>query len=805
MKEIKELIQVESFKDSYIKLCSGSTITEEEKEYLLGCALLLLNKYVKEESNREYFELAYHIVLTYAVMTEDYEPLNDIALNYGFYPIVRFINQNKLLRKVTINQILYDYSLERYKNKNYIETYEQNITRKNIMNAEGDVCFIAPTSSGKSSVVSEHILHNSSNNKSLIIVPSKSLLSQTYMDMRKTICDRKIISHDEMYNGEEKFVGVLTQERTMRLLEKNDGLSIDYLYIDEAHNLFNNDSRNVLLARVIKMCRKNNPNIKIIYLSPFISDVENLLLKEQNGFDTIGEQRISYNIKEPQILEMKKDGEIYLYNRFLDYYQLMGSGYDLYSYLHKNSLDKNFVFLGSPRKIELFAKELYKNTDKIELTDELLKLKAVIEKNVHKDFLQSKMLEHGILYLHAKIPDVLKDYLEYQFKKIKGIRYLIANTVILEGINLPIDNLFILDVRSQNNNKLLNLIGRVNRLNNVFDNESGDLKKLLPTIHFINSNYYRGKMENRINKLYDRIDDEVTNPLLLNCNIDKLKGAKEKKERLKKRNEEILQIERIYEEVAEDEITKLKQLLIKNGVEQLVSIKQENVVKILKKISNFRMKANESEVLNIVKEILVDDIEVIDNSFRRLRNPAAIRYYNHFIRASRSESLSGQIESQLQFYKTQQKSGNYFMYIGQGFGECKGPYSEDSNMGDVYVDLRTKEDVEIVNLLVVKTKIEQDFLSYQYLRAVSFLYDIKLISDEAYNLEIYGTTNKKKIELLKLGITAGLLNVLEENDQIKNIEKDQYGNIQGNAKLKNFYMMADDYTKFEIGKYIKII
>jgi hypothetical protein len=145
------------------------------------------------------------------------------------------------------------------------------------------------------------------------------------------------------------------------------------------------------------------------------------------------------------------------------------------------------------------------------------------------------------------------------------------------------------------------------------------------------------------------------------------------------------------------------------------------------------------------------------------------------------------------------------MYIGQGFGECKGPYGDETNMGDVYIDLRTKTDAEIVNLLVVKTKIEQDFLSYQYLRAVSFLHDIKVVSDEAYNYEIYGTTDKDKIELLKLGITAGLLNVLEQNDQIKNIEKDEYGNIQGNVELKRFYMSTDDYTKFEIRKYIKIV
>lgn len=674
------------------------------------------------------------------------------------------------------------------------------------MSANRDLCFIAPTSSGKSSIVATHIKHNEFNRKSLIIVPSKSLLSQTYMEIRNNIFDRKIICHNEMYKGEEKFVGVLTQERTMRLLEENSKLRIDYLYIDEAHNLFSNDNRNVLLARVIKMCRLNNPNIKIIYLSPFISDVENLLLKEQNEFDSIGEQRINYNIKEPVIYELRKDGSVYLYNRFLSCFENISKGYDLYSYLKHNSAHKNFIFIGSPKKIEQFAKELYKNTDPINLSQEIVNLKRVIEKNVHKSFLQSKMLEHGILYLHAKIPDVLKDYLEYQFKKIENIRYLVANTVILEGINLPIDNLFILDVWGQNNNKLLNLIGRVNRLNNVFDEQSGSLAKLLPTVHFINSSYYRGDMKNRITKLYDRVDDEVINPLLLHCDIDNLKIDETRKEKIKEKNKEILLIEKAYFEKANDEIAKLKQKLIKNGMDQLVSITSENVARIFKKINHFKMNDNGTrEVIDVVKDILVTDIEIIDKSFKRLRNDAAVKYYKHFIYASRTESLSGQIDSQLMFFKMQLRAGNNYMYIGQGFGECKGPYNEENSGGNVYVDLRTKSDEEIVNLLIIKTKIEQDFLSYQYLRAVNFLYDVDVISADEYNKEIYGTTDERKIALLKLGITAGLLKILGDNRQIDNIEMDVYGNIQGNAKLKKFYSETDDYTRFEIRKYINFV
>ncbi len=50
-----------------------------------------------------------------------------------------------------------------------------------------------------------------------------------------------------MYNGETEFIGALTQERLLRLLERMT-LFFDCIYVDEAHNIFSNDNRNVLLA-----------------------------------------------------------------------------------------------------------------------------------------------------------------------------------------------------------------------------------------------------------------------------------------------------------------------------------------------------------------------------------------------------------------------------------------------------------------------------------------------------------------------------------------------------------------------------
>lgn len=53
MEDIKRLEKIEDFKNSYMKLCTKQELTEREKEYLLGCALILLKIFRKNE-NKEF-------------------------------------------------------------------------------------------------------------------------------------------------------------------------------------------------------------------------------------------------------------------------------------------------------------------------------------------------------------------------------------------------------------------------------------------------------------------------------------------------------------------------------------------------------------------------------------------------------------------------------------------------------------------------------------------------------------------------------------------------------------------------------
>lgn len=793
MKETKDLFTVGKFSAAMNRLYENEKLSEDEGEYILGCALLLLDRYNQTE-NREIFELAYNIVLRYSLNTGYLTPLYDVSCNYGFYPTVRFINKKGMIDESSIENALIDFKLEHYKIEDYIETFEQYKSKTEIINAKDkNISFIAPTSSGKSSLILRHMLANQDARKTLVLVPTKSLISQTYVELRDKLRNRKIICHDAMYKGEECFVGVMTQERALRFLTVNEDISFDIVYVDEAHNIFSNDPRNVLLSRVLKICKQRNEELQTIYLSPFVNSSENLL---QGNAEEINEQRIEFNIKEPNIFELDKEGNQFIYDRFADRFYSIGESDDPFEYVKVNEGRKNFFFINSPKKIEKFAAELYEKTERIEDNQEINELQRVLSKNIHPDFKMIRYLTHGIVYLHAKIPDQIKEFLEEQFKRNVSIKYLVANSVILEGINLPIDRLFVFDVWGMSNSKLLNLMGRVNRLNNVYDIQTGDLRKLLPDIHFVSSGYCRNNMGNKIKKLYQPEMDEVVNPLLDNCSTEGLK--KEKKKKIDAQNQVILEQEEIFFSQPQSKLGEMQKALIAGGMNQLINVSERDASVI---ISNIERADKSKPVLNLVRDILLDNVEVIDFAFGRLRNDKALHYYAFLLDELKQGNLMTLLASQLAYYE-KSRFDNPYMYIGTQYGEIN-PYADlYGGQRNVYIDLRNKNTEELVNLLIVKTKIEQDFIGFQYNRAVGFLHDYQVITDDQYNMEIYGTMDEKQINMLNYGISMGALSLLSKNDQLKNIHVDDYGNLVGNSELYTFRGQQDLFVKFELDKYI---
>lgn len=799
IKSLNKLAKNNKFNKIIKKLTINKDLLNKEKEFLLTIALFFLKYYDKDKKFTTYIEFSYYIILKYSIQYQDYKPLYDFSTEFGFYPIVRNIHSLNLINNLGIKDILIDLEIDSFSYQNqYIQTMEQFDIHKKILKEEGqEIAFIAPTSFGKSSIVVDLIKkYNTNNIKIGVIVPTKSLLTQTFNSLKKENLEKRLLLHDEMYNKDDKsFIAIFTQERALRLL-KNQNIYFDILFIDEAHNIFKKDSRSILLSRLIKRNLQRNSDTKLIYLSPLIQDINNLKVSDTQ---IINEQRIHFNIKEPEIFEYLADGNMRQYNRFTgDFYNIRNEKNYL-EYIKNHSLFKNFIYLKKPKMIEIFANEL---ADELPEIDGVQNIVDILNENIHEDFYVSKLLSKGIIYIHGQMPDIIKEYLEYKFKAIPSLKYIIANTVILEGINLPIDNMFVLNVEKLSEKDLTNLIGRINRLNTIFTPDTNNLHKLLPKVHFLNTYKYgrkNGKMENTIKKLRSRLfKDEINNPTLESFDREKLNTDLAK----------IVENENFLQKDSIEEIDKLKQYFIENELTRYyieLDDVLENILNTIRNIYKDFEQWKEKRLIDKISHLFIEkNIDFIQEyEFKRLEFKPTRKYYSIYIQRSHQNTLKENINYLFGYFKKRIEEKNSEFYFGKSYGEIsKTTSSYNGASKNVYINLSSKKDNELINLAIVKLQIEDNFISHTLNRFVEMMHDYKLITDQEYNLHIYGTENPKNIDFIKLGLSNSLISRLDSDGQLKNISIDNYGNLKYNEEFKKFLENIDDFYKFQISKFI---
>lgn len=242
----REKIQLTKLKEDrefiigFKKLIVGDLdISYEEKLCFLNYAIVLFKVYDQDNRYKSYFKLAYYIIIKYSLLFEDYRPLYDISLQIGFFPICKTLIDKNLISLSSVSEVISQALLtKKFTNERglYIETLEQSNSVRNLIESKSKcIAYIAPTSFGKSSLIKDLIQRNNFS-KIGIIVPTKSLLIQTFNDIKgDSNLKFKLILHDEMFDNNEKFIGILTQERATRLIQKN--IAFDVLFIDEAHNM----------------------------------------------------------------------------------------------------------------------------------------------------------------------------------------------------------------------------------------------------------------------------------------------------------------------------------------------------------------------------------------------------------------------------------------------------------------------------------------------------------------------------------------------------------------------------------------
>lgn len=798
------------FKDVFKKLTIGGEIEGADRAYILATAMILINHYQKDRRYTSYADLAYYIILKYSLVYEDFAPLYDFSVNFGFYPIAKELLRKGLYEGNPITACLDDIKLDYFRTADEaILTREQYLeSNKFLKETARETCYLAPTSFGKSYLIIDQIKQLGNRPcKIVVIVPTKSLLTQTLQMIRKSDLKRKLIVHDEMYDGEDSFVAIFTQERALRLLTKHNTY-FDLIFVDEAHNLLKGDSRSILLSRVLRMNRRINPDHRIFYLSPLVQDADNLRLSTDQN---ISSHLIKFNVKEPEIFELRLNKEVYQYNRFVNEFYKLKEGVELGDYLRMASGGKNFIYNYRPVKVEQLARELCDIVPKIEMTAAIDQLAHILTNEVHPNFFAINHLKYGVVYLHGKLPDLIKEYLEFKYKSLPELRYVVANTVILEGMNLPIDTLFIFNARSLQGKELMNLIGRVNRLNTIFGQSESRLSRLLPRVHFINNEeHYRvdSKMENKIALLRSRVfDDQVENPTLAAFDIDTRSVSEAGKDKYIEKVRTIQNNETFLASAVNTKEDEIRAYLIRSGIIEFYNDPTaviNRIIKILPELASNPPEWIASSMMEKIEYVFLRDIENIsDYEISRLSSSEARNYYENHILIAQKKALNENINTQVRYFKERAQTDDSKLYFGRSYGEeprTTGAYPNTSEK--TYIDLAKKSEQELVNLAIVKLKMEDDFVGFKLNKFIVMLCDYNLISIDEYNRYIYGTTDERKIQLTKYGLSVRLIARLEADGQLGNLQFDDFNNLQATPAFEAYLLTVNDLYRFEIRRYI---
>lgn len=320
--------------------------------------------------------------------------------------------------------------------------------------------YSAPTSMGKSFLMRVFIKNKIMNENEAanfgIVVPTKALINETKAeligDFKNLLSQRdyKVITsiNDYALDGRHNFIFVVTPERLLYLLIRENGIKLDYLFIDEAYKMSASDSRSLIYFKVLEKIDSLRLGTKVFLASPFIPNPEKYL--EAVGSYQADIEYPSMNISYAPVSQIKyfvnaQTGDVRFYNsyedKFIDLFSFRRE-LDVNEFISKTGSGKQSVIYCRSRKGAIDrANEFIKYVPKIE-DKELVDFSKEIKADIHKDYYLAECIEHGIAYHIGYLPQQIRFKIEELYRNGK-IKYLFCTSTLLEGVNFPIENLYI--------------------------------------------------------------------------------------------------------------------------------------------------------------------------------------------------------------------------------------------------------------------------------------------------------------------------------------------------------------------------
>ncbi len=339
--------------------------------------------------------------------------------------------------------------------------------------------FSGPTSFGKSFIMEAFINYiiaerNGSDNI-VILVPTRALINQVSSKLKQEIKNPryKILTHpvipDIFHRDDYRYIFVFTPERWISYISNPDNPSITYMFVDEAQKVIaQKDSRSPLYYHAILLAERKSVNL--YFASPNIPNAEvflELFEKSQDEVMVISDSPVAQN---RYFFDFVDHRTILFSDTGVDievpYNTNSGNGF-LSSFLkHVGRNAQNIVYCNTIEDTINFALKFSKslpsqNSKKIE------DFISLIKTFIHKDYFLIECVRHGVAFHFGRLPQRIREQVEYLFSEGE-LNYVFCTSTLLEGVNLPAKNIFILNnaigLSKFSDIDFWNLAGRAGRL-----------------------------------------------------------------------------------------------------------------------------------------------------------------------------------------------------------------------------------------------------------------------------------------------------------------------------------------------------
>jgi len=299
----------------------------------------------------------------------------------------------------------------------------------------------APTSFGKTMLIKEYIF-NKQPNKVVFIVPTNSLADELLDDFKLLYSDLGYIIFDSIKKLDtiiEKSIFIGTQEKYYNLKEFYVD-KIDLFVIDEAYKLTDpvKGSREVILNRSFIDTLENSE--KMILLMPLVNSI-------------VGLEHLNFKILKSDYAPVAKS-----------FNAIKKLDLKINEEINKND-NTSLVYFNYPKNLEKFyLKNLKSVQNPLLLNNEWIQR---VEDDFHPDWLPIQALKSGIGIHYGPMPKFIQKKVIDLFKS-RQIKNVLATNSIIEGVNTPTKNIYIVtskDILGKNDLvRYKNLIGRAGRL-----------------------------------------------------------------------------------------------------------------------------------------------------------------------------------------------------------------------------------------------------------------------------------------------------------------------------------------------------